>query len=121
MFIYLFNVLIIMGSRMAVGEETPYWDTIVFSKIKARFGGRIRVVISGSAPLSPTVQHFLRVYVVIFSGMTALATGCADAFRSMCEQLLGLPRAAGLRSLRDLRCRHRGHARAHRLWSRWRS
>jgi len=43
------------------GEETPYWDTIVFSKIKARFGGRIRVVISGSAPLSPTVQHFLRV------------------------------------------------------------
>jgi long-chain acyl-CoA synthetase len=56
---------------MAVGEETPYWDTIVFSKIKARFGGRIRVVISGSAPLSPTVQHFLRVYVTIFSGTQA--------------------------------------------------
>ncbi len=62
-----------MGSRMAVGEETPYWDTIVFSKIKARFGGRIRVVISGSAPLSPTVQHFLRVYVAIFSGTQAAA------------------------------------------------
>lgn len=43
------------------GEETPYWDSVVFNKVKARFGGRIRLIVSGSAPLSPTVQHFLKI------------------------------------------------------------
>ena len=38
----------------------PIWDRIVFGKIKALLGGRVRVIISGSAPLSPEVMSFLR-------------------------------------------------------------
>jgi len=51
-------------SNRDAGEETPYWDSVVFNKVKARFGGRIRLIVSGSAPLSPTVQHFLKMYVM---------------------------------------------------------
>jgi len=37
------------------------WDRVVFSKIRARLGGRIRAMLSGSAPISPEVMEFLRV------------------------------------------------------------
>jgi hypothetical protein len=65
-----------------LGEETPYWDTLVFSKIKARFGGRIRLIVSGSAPLSPTVQHFLKVYANSPLPLIAVCEDreCAHAF-----------------------------------------
>ena len=37
------------------------WDRLVFSKVKAALGGRIRVICSGSAPISPEILDFLRV------------------------------------------------------------
>ncbi len=37
------------------------YDMLVFNKIKNKFGGRIRIAISGSAPLSPEVQDFLKI------------------------------------------------------------
>lgn len=37
------------------------WDTLVFSQVKARLGGRIRVILSGSAPLQPEIHDFLKV------------------------------------------------------------
>lgn len=39
----------------------PMWDWLVFRKIRARLGGRIRAMLSGSAPISPEVMEFLRV------------------------------------------------------------
>ncbi|XP_059142723.1 long-chain-fatty-acid--CoA ligase 5-like [Physella acuta] len=36
------------------------WDKIIFSKIQEKLGGRVRFVITGSAPLSTDVMKFLR-------------------------------------------------------------
>jgi long-chain acyl-CoA synthetase len=38
-----------------------FWDRLVFKKIQARLGGRVRAILSGAAPLAPEVMDFLRV------------------------------------------------------------
>jgi hypothetical protein len=38
------------------------WDRLVFSKIAAKLGARVRLIISGSAPISADVKDFLRMY-----------------------------------------------------------
>ncbi|CAL5423283.1 unnamed protein product [Camellia sinensis] len=49
-------------------------DLLAFRKVKARLGGRIRLIVSGAAPLSSEVEEFLRVtscaYVVQGYGLT---------------------------------------------------
>ncbi|KAK9691893.1 hypothetical protein RND81_09G226900 [Saponaria officinalis] len=37
------------------------WDKLVFNKIKAKVGGRVRFMASGASPLSPDVLDFLKV------------------------------------------------------------
>jgi long-subunit acyl-CoA synthetase (AMP-forming) len=41
--------------------ESFVWDTLVFKKVRARLGGRVRLITSGAAPLAPEVHDFLRV------------------------------------------------------------
>ena len=36
------------------------WDKLVFKKIQQGLGGRVRLITTGSAPLSATVLDFLR-------------------------------------------------------------
>lgn len=36
------------------------FDGVVFSKVKSRLGGRVRLMITGSAPIAPNVLSFLR-------------------------------------------------------------
>lgn len=40
---------------------SPLWDRLVFNKIQAKLGGRVRFMVSGASPLSPQVLDFLRV------------------------------------------------------------
>eukprot|EP01018_Ginkgo_biloba_P025311 Gb_09959 [translate_table: standard] len=42
-------------------KASPLADSILFSKIKARLGGRVRLILSGAAPLNSSVEEFLRV------------------------------------------------------------
>jgi len=37
------------------------WDKLIFSKLRERLGGRVRVMVTGSAPLAPKVMDFLRI------------------------------------------------------------
>ena len=37
------------------------WDPLVFNNIKARLGGRVGVILTGSAPIEPEVMDFLRI------------------------------------------------------------
>ena len=45
---------------MELGWDTPIVDKIVFDKISAVLGGRLRLVIVGGAPLAPETHRFLR-------------------------------------------------------------
>ena len=38
-----------------------FWDSVVFSKLKALLGGRVRLIVSASAPINGDVLEFLRV------------------------------------------------------------
>ena len=48
-------------ANLAATVKHPIWDKIVFAAVRARLGGRVRFMITGSAPLSPEVMEFLRV------------------------------------------------------------
>ncbi|KAL0580215.1 medium-chain fatty acid-CoA ligase faa2 [Marasmius crinis-equi] len=39
----------------------PFWDRLVFRKVRAVLGGNIMMVVSGSAPINPEVLDFLRI------------------------------------------------------------
>ena len=41
-------------------QAAPLADAVVFAKVKARLGGRVRLVASGSAPLAGHVEEFLK-------------------------------------------------------------
>ena len=51
----------VMASGVRWDHASPLADRLVFGRVKARLGGRVRVVASGSAPLAPHVEKFLKV------------------------------------------------------------
>jgi long-chain acyl-CoA synthetase len=62
------------------------WDRLVFSKISAVVGGRVRVILSGSAPLSPAVQDFLR---IVFACPVVQGYGLTETTAALSVQDLG--------------------------------
>src|SRR6218665_1039159 len=46
--------------RTRVVRNDTFWDKLVFHKIRETLGGRVRLIMSGSAPLNPNVFEFLR-------------------------------------------------------------
>jgi long-chain acyl-CoA synthetase len=50
-----------MDAGVRWDHASPLADRFVFGKVKARLGGRVKLVASGSAPLAPHVERFLKV------------------------------------------------------------
>ncbi|KAI9144437.1 hypothetical protein BKA69DRAFT_1112327 [Paraphysoderma sedebokerense] len=50
-------------ARLDAGEgfDHALWDKTIFSKVRAVLGGRVRLMITGSAPLQKEVMQFLRI------------------------------------------------------------
>ncbi|KAK7253170.1 hypothetical protein RIF29_37662 [Crotalaria pallida] len=42
-------------------NPSPIWDRLVFNKMKAKLGGRVRLMVSGASPLSPDIMEFLKI------------------------------------------------------------
>uniref|UniRef100_A0A0E0BF95 4-coumarate--CoA ligase n=1 Tax=Oryza glumipatula TaxID=40148 RepID=A0A0E0BF95_9ORYZ len=62
-------------------NPSPMWDKLVFNKIKARLGGRVRLMSSGASPLSADVMEFLRVCFgcLVIEGYGMTETSCVIA------------------------------------------
>jgi len=43
-----------------VFRKTSIWDKLVFKKVHATMGGRVRAIFCGSAPLDPSIMQFVR-------------------------------------------------------------
>lgn len=42
-------------------QAAPFFDRLVFKKVKQRLGGNVKLLVSGGAPLAPHVEDFLKV------------------------------------------------------------
>ncbi|KAJ1814715.1 medium-chain fatty acid-CoA ligase faa2 [Coemansia sp. RSA 2598] len=47
------------------GHTHPFWDRVVCNKIRQFFGGNLKVMISGSAPIDAKVLNFMRVALAV--------------------------------------------------------
>eukprot|EP01097_Dermamoeba_algensis_P004107 TRINITY_DN2740_c0_g2_i2.p1 TRINITY_DN2740_c0_g2~~TRINITY_DN2740_c0_g2_i2.p1 ORF type:complete len:704 (-),score=220.44 TRINITY_DN2740_c0_g2_i2:1198-3309(-) len=69
--------------RLALQEgfDTPFWNRLVFRKVRQQLGGRLKYLLSGGAPISKETIDFLRVCVTPFTiqgyGMTETCGGIA--------------------------------------------
>ncbi|XP_077251277.1 long chain acyl-CoA synthetase 4-like [Tasmannia lanceolata] len=69
-------------------EAAPIFDKVVFNKVKQGLGGKVRLILSGAAPLATHVEAFLRVvacaYVLQGYGLTET---CAGTFVSLPDEV----------------------------------
>ena len=85
---------------MRRGQETPILDALIFKKIRALLGGKMRLMLAGGAPLSKEVHNFMRVCIgadlLQGYGLTEV-TACAS-LSNMCDlstEVVGSPNQVG--------------------------
>ncbi|XP_036382482.1 long-chain-fatty-acid--CoA ligase 5 isoform X1 [Megalops cyprinoides] len=66
--------------KRGIIRNDSIWDKLIFHKVQASLGGRVRVMVTGAAPISPSVLSFLRACLgcQIFEayGQTECTAGC---------------------------------------------
>ncbi|XP_052138963.1 long chain acyl-CoA synthetase 6, peroxisomal-like [Oryza glaberrima] len=72
-------------------NPSPMWDRLVFNKIKARLGGRVRLMTSGASPLSADVMEFLRICFggEVLEGYGMTETSCIISAMNIGDRLIG--------------------------------
>jgi len=78
------------------GREAPLFKGVVFKKVAAMMGGRLRHALSGGGPISSDVQTFIRVVmgveIVQGYGLTETCSmGCIQPFNDRRDGIVGVP------------------------------
>ncbi|CAI0446875.1 unnamed protein product [Linum tenue] len=82
--IYSGNKLGNLEKGIAQAKAAPFFDKLVFEKTKLAFGGRVRILLSGAAPLPRHVEDFLRVISCsTLSQGYGLTESCGGCFTSI--------------------------------------
>ncbi|XP_041818013.1 long-chain-fatty-acid--CoA ligase 5 isoform X2 [Chelmon rostratus] len=67
--------------REGIIRNNSIWDKLIFHKVQESLGGRVRVMVTGAAPISPSVLNFLRAALgcQLFEayGQTECTAGCS--------------------------------------------
>ncbi|CAN4112304.1 unnamed protein product [Withania somnifera] len=86
-----------MEKGLRQDEAAPRFDRLVFDKIKLAFGGRVRLMLSGAAPLPKHVEEFLRVTCCCSLsqgyGLTESCGGCLTSIANVYSMVgtVGVP------------------------------
>ncbi|KMZ63421.1 Long-Chain Acyl-CoA Synthetase [Zostera marina] len=69
-------------------KASPFFDKLVFSKVKQGLGGNVKLILSGAAPLANHVEEYLRVVTCchVLQGY-GLTETCAGTFTSLPDNL----------------------------------
>lgn len=89
LFHHAYNVkLRAIRSGKRFDKAAPFWDRLVFKKVAQAMGGRVRVIVSGGAPLALRVEEFLRTTMCsqVVSGY-GLTETCAATVLSLSEDV----------------------------------
>ncbi|KAM7381249.1 hypothetical protein PAMA_012206 [Pampus argenteus] len=66
--------------KEGIVRNNSIWDKLIFHKVQESLGGRVRIMVTGAAPISPAVLNFLRAALgcQIFEGygQTECTAGC---------------------------------------------
>ncbi|XP_014494519.1 long chain acyl-CoA synthetase 2 isoform X1 [Vigna radiata var. radiata] len=86
-----------MEKGLPQDRAAPLFDKLVFDKIKQALGGRVRLLLSGAAPLARHVEEFLRVTfgatMLQGYGLTESCGGCLTAISNVFSMMgtIGVP------------------------------
>ncbi|GMH34395.1 hypothetical protein BSKO_02229 [Bryopsis sp. KO-2023] len=73
-----------LNDKYEQSKASPIFDTLVFSKIKQKLGGHVKVVVSGGAPIARHTEEFLRVcFCCEVAQGYGLTETCAGSFLSI--------------------------------------
>ncbi|KFV74705.1 Long-chain-fatty-acid--CoA ligase 5 [Dryobates pubescens] len=79
----ILNLAVMMKTaeiKQGIFRNDSIWDQLVFKKVQKTMGGRVRLMVTGAAPISPSVLTFLRTTLgcQIFEGygQTECSAGC---------------------------------------------
>ena len=73
--------ILFLSCFSGIVRNNSIWDAIIFNKVQKSLGGRVKIIMSGSAPIGGRVLDFLR---VAFGCDVSVATNDKSIIITMC-------------------------------------